>query len=85
MLPDESQTGITGSGLDGYVVTNVHAEWMPEQLPGMSLRFDIVNLFDRTYTDRSNVSIVESSGTTGVTTPFNEPGRSFILTAKYDF
>lgn len=85
VLPDDSQLGITGSQLDGYVVSNLHAEWMPEQLAGLNLRFDVLNLFDRTYADRANVSIVESSGTTGVTTPFNEPGRTFLLTAKYDF
>jgi hemoglobin/transferrin/lactoferrin receptor protein len=85
MLPDDSQKGVTGSGLDGYFVSNVYAEWLPEGVEGLNLRFDVRNLFDHNYADRSNVSITSSSAATGQTSAFNEPGRSFILTAKYDF
>jgi len=85
MLPDESQKGITGSGLDGYFVSNIYAEWFPEAMEGLNLRFDVKNLFDHNYADRSNISINSSSGTVGSTAAFNEPGRTFLLSAKYDF
>ncbi len=85
MLPDETQLGATGSGLDGYFVSNVHVEWAPEHVPGLSLRADVKNLFDHTYADRSNVSIVEASTFFGTAQPFNEPGRTFLVSAKLDF
>ncbi len=82
MLPDDSQTGVTGSALDGYLVSNIYANWMPEAVEGLSLRFDVNNLFDHQYTNRMNIAV---SSTRANSTPFYEPGRSFILTAKYDF
>ena len=88
MLPDDSQLGITGSGLDGYFVSNIHADWYPEWVDGLNLRFDVKNLFDHMYADRMNVAgDTNDSGvaTNGVRSAFYEPGRTFILTAKYDF
>ncbi|WP_417793064.1 TonB-dependent receptor domain-containing protein [Terasakiella pusilla] len=85
MLPDESQKGITVSGLDGYFVSNIYAEWYPEMLDGLNLRLDVKNLFDHMYSDRSNVGINSESAATGTIASFYEPGRSFILSARYDF
>ena len=68
-----------------YLTTNIYAQWQPEKISnmdveGLTLRFDIKNLFDRTYVDRA------TSGTdSNSTSAYHEPGRTFLLTAKMDF
>jgi len=79
---DETQE-VFGEALNGYFVANAYAEWMPEQIPGLMLRADVKNLFDRTYTDRSNAGQYNLSVST--VEPYNDPGRTILVTAKYDF
>ncbi len=66
--------------LDGYVVAGLYAEWFPEFLPDASLRLDVRNLLDADYTDRANVGYDSSRYV-----PYSDPGRSFVITAKYHF
>lgn len=79
---DDTQESF-GEALNGYFVSNIYAEWRPEQVPGLMLRADVKNLFDRTYTDRSNAGQYNLSVAT--VEPYNDPGRSLLVTAKYDF
>lgn len=65
---------------DSYVVANIHGEWTPEMLEDLTLRLDVKNLFDKEYVDKTTV------GTDNATTiPFNEPGRTFLVSAKMYF
>lgn len=71
--------------LDGYFVSNIYAEWMPEEIMGLSIRGDVKNLFDRTYADRANIGAdYVDSAAVGVEA-YNDPGRTFLISAKYDF
>ena len=63
-----------------YLVTNLYAQWYPQDLDNLTLRLDVKNLFDRTYVARATSGVDNSSAI-----PFNEPGRSFQVTAKLDF
>ncbi len=88
------RAGVTGEGalenddptengsdpLDGYFVVGMYGEWYPEFLPGASLRLDVNNLFDTTYSDRANVGY-----DSGNYVPYNDPGRAFVISAKYAF
>ena len=68
-----------------YLTTNIYAQWQPDQIGGMDvgnliLRLDVKNLFDRTYVDRATSGTDSNSATS-----YNEPGRTFLVTAKVDF
>ena len=71
---------LEGGANKTYLVTNLYAQWYPEQFENLTLRMDIKNLFDRTYVARATSGVDNSSAV-----PFNEPGRSFQVTAKLDF
>ena len=66
-----------------YVTTNIYAQWEPEtigdmNIEGLTLRLDVKNLFDRSYVDRATSGTDSNSATA-----YNEPGRTFLLTAKW--
>lgn len=67
--------------LKGYEVVNLYAAY---QLPGdysnISLRADVMNLFDAVYADRATYGQEFST-----VTPLYQPGRSFLLTATAAF
>lgn len=67
--------------LKGYEVVNLYAAY---QLPGdysnVSLRADVLNLFDAVYADRATYGQEFST-----VTPLYQPGRSFLLTATATF
>ncbi|WP_226951146.1 TonB-dependent receptor [Rhizobium terrae] len=63
-----------------YEVVNIFAEWKPEALPNFTLRAEVQNVFDETYSERATYG--QEFGTV---TPLFEPGRSFLLTAKATF
>ncbi|WP_417453996.1 TonB-dependent receptor domain-containing protein [Kiloniella sp.] len=69
-----------GNALDSYFVAGLYAEWYPEDIDGLSLRVDVKNLFDKDYVDRANVGYDSSRYT-----PYGDPGRTFLLAAKYEF
>jgi hemoglobin/transferrin/lactoferrin receptor protein len=66
--------------LPGYEVLNLFAAYWPRQLAGLELRLDVYNVFDETYQSRSSDGI----GQTNVVA-LNEPGRTFGLTARWQF
>lgn len=65
---------------DGYAVTNIHSEWTPEALEDLTVRLDVKNLFDKTYVDNTTVGTDNST-----VVPFNEPGRTFLVSARMYF
>lgn len=71
-----------GFALNGYFVSNIFAEWKPEQVNGLSFRADVNNLLDRPYSDRANNG---SYSTNNSVASLNDPGRSVILSAKLEF
>ena len=66
--------------LDGYEVFNAFIEYVPPQRPNLTLRAEIKNIFDETYSDRATYGQEFAE-----VTPLYEPGRSFILTARATF
>jgi hemoglobin/transferrin/lactoferrin receptor protein len=70
---------------NSYLVVNLYAQWQPERIGNMdlgdlTLRLDVKNLFDRTYVDRATAGSDSTSASA-----YNEPGRTFLLTAKMNF
>ena len=76
-LEDDSNTQPPA---DGYVVANIYAEWTPPELQSLTVRADVHNLFDRTYVDGLTSGVDNPQ-----VIPFNEPGRSVLLTAFLRF
>ncbi|MBO6826664.1 MAG: TonB-dependent receptor [Sneathiella sp.] len=66
--------------LDAYFIVGLYGEWFPEMLPGASVRLDVSNLFDTSYSHRANVGY-----DSGNYTPYEDPGRAFVISAKYAF
>lgn len=66
--------------LPAYEVVNLFGEYRPEQMQNLSVRLDVENLFDQTYSRRSSDGV----GYYRVI-PLNEPGRTVRLTAKILF
>lgn len=65
-----------------YEVVNMFAEWKPESLPyETTLRVDVKNLLDRTYSDRASYG----QEFVGQVVPLLEAGRSVILSAAVKF
>jgi len=69
-----------GDELDGYFVVGAYGEYYPDFLPGASVRLDVTNLFDSSYSDRANVGY-----DTANYIPYQDPGQTFVLTLKYSF
>ncbi|HEV7321314.1 MAG TPA: TonB-dependent receptor [Ensifer sp.] len=66
--------------LEGYEVFNAFVEYVPPQHSNLTLRAELKNIFDETYSDRATYG-----QEFGAVTPLYEPGRSFILTARAAF
>ncbi len=65
----------------GYDVHNMYAQWTPHQLSDLVVTFGIDNIFDELY-----VSHASRLGTArGIVTDDYEPGRSYKLSAAYQF
>lgn len=65
---------------EAYKVFNAFAEYRPDWAYDVTLRADVHNIFDETYSDRATY------GTEfGNVTPLYEPGRSFLLGATSKF
>ncbi|OCP00457.1 MULTISPECIES: TonB-dependent receptor [unclassified Ensifer] len=66
--------------LQGYEVFNAFVEYVPPQRPNLTLRAELKNIFDETYSSRATYGqeFLEVK-------PLYEPGRSFILTARATF
>ncbi|MTI08712.1 TonB-dependent receptor plug domain-containing protein [Curvivirga aplysinae] len=71
-----------GYALEKYFVSNVYAEYNPEEIEDWTFRFDVRNLFDSVYAARTNVG---ADSTNSSVDPYNDPGRTVLLSAKLDF
>jgi hemoglobin/transferrin/lactoferrin receptor protein len=63
-----------------YEVVNLYTEWKPEQLPHMTLRAEVQNLFNETYASRATYG-----QEFGNVDPLYEQGRTFLLSVKATF
>lgn len=70
-----------GTTYKSYEVVNIYTEWKPEQLPHMTLRAEVQNLFNETYASRATYG---QEFETDVT-PLYEQGRTFLLSVKATF
>lgn len=66
--------------LPGYEVVNLYATYKPRRMENLEVRFDVRNLFDETYSARSNDGIDRAS-----VIPLTDPGRSIGITARIRF
>lgn len=82
VLENDDTEESRGFALNGYFVSNIYAEWEPEQLPGLKLRADVLNLLDRDYAGRANTGSYSTNSNVSAT---RDPGRSFLVSAKYEF
>ncbi|MFC5067147.1 TonB-dependent receptor [Flaviflagellibacter deserti] len=73
-------SGDPTENIPGYEVVNLFAQYVPASLPDLTLRAEVNNLFDETYTARGTYG----SEYPGVIT-LREPGRSFVFSAKMQF
>lgn len=74
-------TGDRGSSLPGYTVANAFIEHAPKRMENLTLRAEINNIFDETYSSRATYG--QDFG--GEVIPLNEPGRSLRLSAELVF
>jgi hemoglobin/transferrin/lactoferrin receptor protein len=63
-----------------YEVVNLYTEWKPEQLPHMTFRAEVQNLFNETYASRATYG-----QEFGNVDPLYEQGRTFLLSVKATF
>ncbi len=66
--------------LPGYGVVNLFVEYAPPSVKGLSLRAEVNNLFDKSYSDRATYGADFTS-----INPLREPGRTVSLTAALRF
>ena len=64
--------------LEGYDVHNIYAQWVPNFAQSLTLRADVLNLFDTYYIDRANAF-------GGTLVPIANQGRTFLLSGKVEF
>lgn len=64
--------------LEGYDVHNVFAQWIPNFAPNLTLRADVLNIFDTYYIDRANAF-------GGSLVPIPNQGRTFLISGKVEF
>ncbi len=83
---DGSADVIAGSGgdaralgvLEGYDVHNVYAEWNPTFAESLTLRLDVLNVFDQQYVDRASALVPGND-------PLYSPGRTVIASGKLTY
>lgn len=78
---DEDNVMAGAEEKEGYDVHNMHAQWVPHQVPDLVVTFGVDNVFDEIY-----VSHASRIGTArGILTNDYEPGRNYKLSAAYQF
>ncbi|MBI1495515.1 TonB-dependent receptor domain-containing protein [Halocynthiibacter styelae] len=65
----------------GYTVVNTFVEYSPENVPGLTLRAEVNNIFDEGYVARATYG----QDFPGEVEPLYEDGRSIRLSAQYTF
>lgn len=78
---DETNVEAKTAEKAGYNVHNLYAQWIPSRAQNLSVTFGIDNVFDELYV--SHASRTGLARTT--TTDDYEPGRSYKLSASYQF
>ncbi|MCZ4351704.1 TonB-dependent receptor [Roseovarius aestuarii] len=76
----DSATGGRGPALPAYEVVNSFVEWKPKQLENWTLRGEVNNIFDATYSSRATYGQEFAS-----VIPLRDAGRSFKISASLDF
>lgn len=66
--------------LDSYEVVNLWTTWTPPTYENLTIRLDVKNVFDTTYSGRGNDGVGFSA-----VVPVTEPGRSVLLSANMKF
>jgi hemoglobin/transferrin/lactoferrin receptor protein len=74
-------TGGAGPTLPGYTVVNAFVEYSPRRQQNLTLRAEVNNLFDETYSSRATYG----QDFVGEVEPLKEPGRSLRLSAEIVF
>ncbi|SOH93811.1 hemoglobin/transferrin/lactoferrin receptor protein [Monaibacterium marinum] len=77
----DSATGGSGPTLPGYTVVNAFMEYTPSEVEGLTLRAEVNNLFDESYTSRATYG----QEFAGQVETLQEPGRSFRISAEFVF
>jgi hemoglobin/transferrin/lactoferrin receptor protein len=65
----------------GYDTHNFYAQWLPQDVPDLSVTFGIDNFFDEQYISHAS----RSGSARGTITDDYEPGRNFKLSMAYQF
>jgi hemoglobin/transferrin/lactoferrin receptor protein len=63
-----------------YQVVNTFAEYKPPSHQNLTLRAEVKNIFNETYSDRATYG-----QEFGEVTPLYQPGRSFVLSLRATF
>lgn len=66
--------------INGYQVANAYASFTPAQMENLTVRFDVRNIFDATYSRSSSDGVTSTR-----VVPLTEPGRTFQLTGTFRF
>jgi len=74
-------TGGDGPALPAYTVVNTFAEFTPRNMDKLVIRAEINNLFDETYAARATYGQDFSDEVE----PLYEPGRTFRISAAFEF
>jgi len=78
---DEDNVVAGSDKKEGYDVHNLYAQWTPYSVPNLVLTFGVDNVFDELYTSHASRLGVAR----GFTLDDKEPGRSYKLSAAYQF
>ncbi|MBK0326243.1 TonB-dependent receptor [Rhodobacteraceae bacterium F11138] len=83
---DKTQGVIGGRGmamyaLPAYEVVDIYAVYQPRNIPGLTIRAEVNNLFNETYMNRSS----NGGGQNDLIVPLYEPGRAIVLSASLTF
>ncbi|EGR0049056.1 TonB-dependent siderophore receptor [Vibrio vulnificus] len=66
---------------EGYDVHNLYAQWLPQQVEGLTITFGVDNILDESYTSHAS----RSGFARGYKLDDYEPGRNVKLSAAYQF
>ncbi|EPP24613.1 TonB-dependent siderophore receptor [Vibrio fluvialis] len=79
---DETNVEENSDKKEGYDTHNLYAQWMPYAVPDLTVTFGIDNIFDELYV--SHASRTGANARAGAMDDY-EPGRSFKISASYQF
>jgi hemoglobin/transferrin/lactoferrin receptor protein len=77
-IADMPVAGGTYGVLEAYNVHDVFLEWQPDVVPELTLRGEVLNVFDEYYIDRATAF-------GGTIEPLAAPGRTFLVSGKVQY